>query len=52
MDTIGVYESLSNSDFHEHRYFKNIRKLYKYDGKNDDQQQYKAILEASMVSTT
>ena len=34
-----------------HICIENINKLYKYSGKCDYQQQYKAILEAEMVST-
>ena len=49
--TIGVDQSLSNSAMYEHRYLENICKLYKISGKCDNQQQYKTILEASMVST-
>ena len=52
MVSIGVYQSLSNSALYEHICLENIKKLYKSSGKCDDQQQYKAILEASMVSTT
>ena len=37
---------------YEHRFLKTIKKLYKPDGKCDNQNQYKAILEAAMVSTT
>ena len=33
----------------EHRYLKNINKLYQYAGKCDDQKQFKDIIEASMV---
>ena len=51
MVTIGVDQSLSNSAIYEHRCLKNIKKLYKYAGKCDDQQQYKVIIEAEMVST-
>ena len=35
----------------EHRCLEKIKKLYKTAGKCDDQQQYKAIIEAEMVST-
>ena len=49
--TIGVYLSLSNSVFYEHRCLENIKKLYEYDGKCEDQQQYRDIIEAAMVST-
>ena len=36
---------------YEHICLESIKKLYKYSGKCHDQQQYKAILESSMVST-
>ena len=51
MVIIGVDQSLSNSALFEHRCLENIKKLYKLAGKCDDQQQFKAILEAAMVST-
>ena len=35
---------------YEDRYLKNIKKLYKSTVKYDDGQQYKAIIESSMVS--
>ena len=51
MITFVVNQSLINSVMYEHRCLENINKLYKYAGKCDYQQQYKAILEASKVST-
>ena len=51
MVTIGVDQSLSNSTMYEHRCLGNIKQLYKYSGKCDDQKQYKAIIEVAMVST-
>ena len=51
MVTIGVYQSLSNSTMYEHRCLENIKKLYKSAGKCHYQHQYKAIIEASIVST-
>ena len=50
MVTIGVYQSLGTRAMYEHRYLENIKKLYKSSGKYDYQQQYKAIIEAAMVS--
>ena len=35
---------------YKHRFMKKIKLLFKYSGKFDDQQHYKAILEADMVS--
>ena len=49
MVAIGVYQSLSNRSMYEQRCLENIEKLYEYSGKCDYQQQYKSILEASMV---
>ena len=49
--TIGIEQYLSNSALFEHRFLQNINKLYKHAGKCDDQQQFKDILEAAMVST-
>ena len=36
---------------YEHKCLENINESYKSAGKFDEQQQYKAILEAAMVST-
>ena len=44
MNTIGVDQSLSNSDLFEQRCLQNINKLYKHAGKCDDQQQFKDII--------
>ena len=49
--TIGIYQYLSNNAIYEHKCFENMKKLYKQSGKWDDQQQFKNILEAAMVST-
>ena len=38
MVIIGVDQSLSNSALYEHRCLENIQKIYKSDGKCDDQQ--------------
>ena len=51
MVTIGLDQSLSKNELYGHRCLENIGNLYKYYGKCDDQQHYKAILELSMVST-
>ena len=52
MKTIGIDQSLSNSDLLEHRFLQNIKKIYQYAGECDDQQQFKDILEDAMVSTS
>ena len=51
VQTIGIDPSLSNNTIYEHKCLENIKKLYKQAGKCDDQQQFKDILEAAMVST-
>ena len=51
MVTIGMYISLSNSKFFEHVCLEDINKLYKIEGKFDDQQQCKAMIETALVST-
>ena len=51
VQTIGIHPSLSKNAIYEHKYLENIKKLYKQAGKCDDQQQFKDILEADMVST-
>ena len=52
MVTIGVEQLLSIRALDEHQRLEKIKKLYRYDGRCDDQQQYIAILEAAMLSTT
>ena len=51
MVTIGVDQSLISSENYEHRCLGNIIRLYKFSCKCDNQQMYKAILEASMAYT-
>ena len=51
MVSIGVYKSFINSALYGHRCLKNTKNLYKTAGKCDDQNQYKTIIEAAMVST-
>ena len=51
MKTIGIDLSLSNNALLEHRCLQNIKKLCKKFGKRDNQQQFKDILEAIIVST-
>ena len=52
VQTIGIDPSLRNNALYEHKCIENIKKLYKQAGKCDDQQQFKDIIEAAMVSTT
>ena len=49
MFTVGADQSLSNSAIYEHICLGNMYKLYKYSVKCDEQQQYKANIEPSMV---
>ena len=49
--TIGIDPSLSNNAIYEHKCLENNIKLYKQSGTCDDQQQFKDILEADMIST-
>ena len=51
VQTIGIDQSLSNNAIYEHKCLENIKKLYKQAGKCDDQQKFKDIIEAAMVST-
>ena len=52
MVTVGIYKLSSNSAMYEHRCLENINKLYTSAGKFNHQEQYKAILDAEMVSNT
>ena len=51
MKNIGIDQPLSNSALFEHRCLQSINKLYKHDGKCENQKQFKDILEATMVFT-
>ena len=51
VQTIGIDPSLTKNTMYEHKYLENIKKLHKQAGKCDDQQQFKDIIEADMVST-
>ena len=48
---IVIDPSLSNNTIYEHKCLENIKNSYKQAVKCDDQQQFKHILEANMVST-
>ena len=50
VQTINIDQYLSNNTLHEQKCLENIKKLYKQAGKCDEQQQFKYILEADMVS--
>ena len=49
--TIGIEKLMRNNDLFEHKCIQNTKKLCKYRGKCDNQQQLKYILEAAMGST-
>ena len=51
MNTIGVDQSLCTRSSFEHKFMKNIKKIYQHSGKCDDQQNLKYILDADIVST-
>ena len=49
--TIGVHPSLIKNTLYEHKCLEHIKRWYKQAGECDDQQQFKDIIEADMVST-
>ena len=51
VQTIGIHLYLRNNAIYEHKCIENIKILHKQAGKCDNQQQFKDILEAAMVST-
>ena len=51
VQTLRIDPSLRKNAIYEHKCLENIKKIYKQAGKCDDQQQFKDILEAAMVST-
>ena len=51
MNTIGIDQSFCNKSYFEHKYLKNIKKIYQHAGKCDDQQNLKYDIDADMVST-
>ena len=51
VQTIGIDPSFSNNTIYEHKCLDKTKKLSKQAGKCDDQQQFRDILEAAMVST-
>ena len=48
---MGIDLSLDNNTIYEHKCLENIKNVYKQAGKCDNQQQFKDIIEAAMVST-
>ena len=51
VQTIAVDQSLSKNAIYEHKCLENIKTVYEQASKCDEQQQFKDILEADMVST-
>ena len=51
MKNIGIYQSLFTKSSFEHRFINNIKKMYQHVGKCDDQQNFKDIIDADIVST-
>ena len=51
VQTIIIYQYLSNNALYEHQCLENTKKKYKQAGKCDDQKQLKDIIEADIVST-
>ena len=51
VQTIGIDQYLRNNALYEHKCLQNIKKSYKHAGKCDNQQKFKHIIEAAMVST-
>ena len=52
MKTIVIDQSVGNRASFEHIFLNNIKNIYQHAGKCDDQQKFKDILEAAMVSTS
>ena len=50
VQTIGIDQSLSKNALYDHKCPENIKKLYKQAGNCGNQQQFKDIIEADMVS--
>ena len=51
IQTIGIHPSLSNNAIYEHKCLEKNQRLHKQAYKCDNQQQFKDILEAAIVST-
>ena len=51
MKNIGIDQSVRNTDYFEHNFFNNIKNIYQHASKFDDQQNFKDILQAAIVST-
>ena len=51
MKNIGIDQSLCTRSYFEPKCLNNIKNIYQHEGKCDDQQNLKDILDAAMVST-
>ena len=51
METIGINQSSFARSYFEHRCMNNIKKIYQHAGKCDDQQNFKDIIDAAILST-
>ena len=51
MKTIGIDQSSFTRSSFENRFMNNIKKIYQYAGKWDDQQNFKDIIDSAIVST-
>ena len=51
MKAIGIDQSSFERSSFEHRYMNNIKKIYQHAGKCDDQQSFKDIIDAAILST-
>ena len=51
MKTTGIDQSLFKFSYFEHNFFNNIKNIYRHEGKCDDQQNLKDIIDAVILST-
>ena len=51
MKTIGIDQSSFTRSSFEHKCMNNIKKIHQHEGKCDDQQNLKAIIDAAILST-
>ena len=51
MKTMGIDQSLCNRSCFEHKCLNKIKNIYQHEGKCEDQQNLKGILDAAMVLT-
>ena len=51
MKTIGIDQSLCNRSSFEHKCMNNIKNIYQYAGKCDNQQNLKGVIDSAVVLT-